>query len=92
MSTLAYTLEQAEADLRNAYWFIRASRKTNWKYVNKVRCIREAMLKMGVTKSEIKDAMYCLKSHNCPRCQWNSENNLPCWQISKRRKLEATAG
>lgn len=89
MSGLAYTLEQAEADLRNTYWLIRASRETNWRAVNKVRVIRGALERMGVTRQEIKDAMHCLKTNNCKRCNWNASDGLdaglPCWAISRRR-------
>jgi hypothetical protein len=89
---LAYTLEQAEADLRQVYWMIRASRQTNWKYVNKARSIKDAMRRMGITEDEIRNASYCLKTQDCKRCNWNKgTGELPCWKISDRRKL-ANAG
>lgn len=87
MSGLAYTLEQAETDLRNTYWVIRASRSTNWRAVNKVRVIRAAMECMGVTKEEIKAAMHCLKTSNCKICNYTGGNSLPCWAISSRRAM-----
>jgi len=89
MTEIAYTLEQAEQDLRNVYWHIRASRTTNWKYVNKARSIKDAMRRMGVKRHEINNAMYCLKTHDCKRCNWNNGAGIPCWQISRRRKLTA---
>lgn len=88
MTSLAYTLEQAEQDLRNVYWRIRASRTTSWKWVNKARSIKDAMRRMGVKRHEINNAMYCLKVHDCKRCNW-AAGGIPCWQISERRKMDA---
>lgn len=83
--TIAYTLEQAECDLRNVYWLIRATRKRNWQHVNKARVIKAAMRLMGVKKWEIDDAMYCLKNFDCKRCNKNAQG-IPCHEIGKRRK------
>jgi len=88
MTAIAYTLEKAEQDLRNAYWRIRASRTTDWKWVNKARAIKDAMRLMGVKRHEINNAMYCLRSTNCKRCNW-AAGGIPCWQISARRQAEA---
>jgi len=84
--TIAYTLEQAETDLRNVYWLIRTTRVRNWKHVNKARAIKEAMKLMGVTKHEMKNAMYCLKRFDCGRCEKN-KSGVPCYEIAKRRVL-----
>lgn len=88
MNELAYTLEQAEQDLRGAYWVIRNSRLTNWKAVNKIRSIKDAMRRMGVRKFEIDDACYCLKRFDCNRCDKNN-HGIPCYEIGKRRKKAA---
>lgn len=88
MTTIAYTLEQAEQDLRNVYWRLRASRSTDWKHQNKARAIKEAMKRMGIKRHEINDAMYCLRTSDCKRCNWNA-GGIPCWQISKRRVAAA---
>lgn len=88
MTLIAYTLEEAETDLRNTYWHIRNSRKTNWKYVNKARWIKEAILRMGITSRELSNAVYCLKTEDCQRCKWTVDpaNNIPCWSLNKRRQ------
>jgi len=83
--TIAYTLEQAEQDLRNVYWMIRASRHTNWKHVNKAKWIKTAMKAMGIRRHEIVDASYCLKNFDCKRCDKNA-GGIPCHEIGKRRK------
>jgi len=88
MNSVAYTLEQAEQDLKSAYWRIRASRTTDWKWVNKARSIKDAMRLMGVKRHEINEAMYCLRVNDCKRCNWVT-GGTPCWQISKRRKEAA---
>lgn len=89
--TIAYTLEQAETDLRNVYWLIRATRIRNWKHVNNARAIKAAMRMMGVKKREIDDAMYCLRNFDCQRCNKNAGINLPCHEIGKRREEAAKA-
>lgn len=86
---LAYSLADAEGDLRNTYWQIRAKRHgtTNWKAVNNVRYITMAMERMGVTKAEIKAAMYCLRTPDCRRCNKNGGAGfIACFFIEKRRK------
>lgn len=83
--TLAYTLEEAERDLRNVYWMIRATRVRNWKHVNKARAITTAMKLMGVKRWELINAMYCLKNINCSRCDKN-KYGLACYEIGKRRE------
>lgn len=86
MTEVAYTLEQAETDLRQVYWLIRASRETNWAHQNKARWIKSAMRRMGISDTEIRNATYCLKTKDCKRCNWNSDSlGIPCWAISKRR-------
>jgi hypothetical protein len=87
---IAYTLEQAESDLRNVYWMIRASRATNWKHVNRARSIKDALRRMGIKKHEISDACYCLKNFDCKRCNKNN-GGIPCWSIAERRRIEAKA-
>lgn len=87
--TIAYTLEQAERDLCNVYWLIRASRSTNWKHVNKARAIKEAMKAMGIRRHEIVDASYCLKNFDCSRCNKNA-GGIPCYQIGRRRAAAVT--
>lgn len=86
--SIAYTLETAERDLRNVYWHIRASRQTNWKYVNKARVIMAAMKLMGVKKWELTNAMHCLKNFDCTRCGKNNEG-IPCHRIQERRAAAA---
>jgi hypothetical protein len=86
--TIAYTLEQAEADLRNVYWLIRASRHTNWKHVNRARAIKEALKRMGIRRHEIIDASYCLRHFDCDRCKKNA-GGIPCYEIGKRRAAAA---
>lgn len=83
-----YTLEEAERDLRNVYYLIRTSRRTNWAAVNKARGIKAVMKIMGVRRHELIDAMYCLKRIDCKRCNKNA-NGIPCYEISKRRKKAA---
>jgi hypothetical protein len=88
MVASSYTLEQAEADLRNVYWRIRCSRKTNWKALNEARSICAAMEKMGVTRWEIKAARYCLRTRDCRRCNHNAgPPNVACFRIGERRQL-----
>lgn len=84
MTQLAYTLEEAEADLRNVYWQIRTSRNTNWKCVNKAKFIKDAMRRMGVRRHEIVDASYCLRNIDCKRCDKNN-GGIPCYAIARRR-------
>lgn len=86
---LAYTLEQAEEDMRRTYFFIRSKRwqTTNWSAVNDFRHIKHAMLRMGVTEVEIKAAMHCLKVRECRRCNKNGGAGfIACHYIGKRRK------
>lgn len=89
--TIAYTLAQAQRDLANVYWMIRATRVKDraWKHINKARSIKDAMRMMGVKKWEIDDAMYCLKHFDCKRCNKNAAG-IPCYEIERRRAAAVT--
>jgi hypothetical protein len=86
--TMAYTLEQAERDLRNVYFMIRACRVKNWKHNNKAKWIKEAMRRMGVKRHELIDASYCLRNFDCRRCNKNA-GGTPCYEIGRRRREAA---
>jgi hypothetical protein len=81
--SVAEILSRIELEFRNAYWFIRSSRSTNWKSVNKTRVLAEMLYFLGVPRWAVKEARYCLKAKDCRRCA-GDEDGLPCHAFRRR--------